>query len=148
MQFTTPKERRRPRVDRREAAKILGCSRDNVRRLDRIRVLKTGEADRNGTITYDRREIEGLAKERGVGGGPSGELAARVFRMFKERRAFQDIVIETEQEPAVIRALRKEYDAGFSTEHGAETEERAQREHEAQMRMLDAELSARRGQRQ
>ena len=147
MQMSASKERRRPRVDRREAAAILQCSRDNVRRLDRIKQLKTGERDRNGTFTYDRREIEEFARKRGLGVKPSGELAARVFRMFKERRPFQDIVIETEQEPEVIRALRQEYEAGFDYEKRQQEqteEERLRREHDDEMRAMDLELERRR----
>src|SRR5215469_4802133 len=99
--------RRRARVDRREAAQILDCSRDNVRRMDREGRFKTSKRDRNGVFTYERREIEDLAKQRGLSVKPSGELAARVFAMFKLRRSLEDIVIETQQEPSVIQALWK-----------------------------------------
>ena len=71
-------QRRRPRVDRREAARILNCSRDNVRRMDRVGRLRSGKRDHNGTYTYDRREVEKIALERGGELQPSGELAARV----------------------------------------------------------------------
>jgi hypothetical protein len=141
-------ERRRPRVDRREAARILNCSRDNVRRLDRIGRLRSGKRDHNGTFTYDRREIEKIAHERGGEVKPTGELAARVFAMFKARKRFEDIVIETEQAPNVVRALWVEFRTGFNTEEDAKDrarEELEEHEHEVQMRALDEELERRRG---
>jgi hypothetical protein len=147
MQLPLAPERRRLRVDRREAASILQCSRDNIRRLDKAKQLKTGQQDRNGTFTYDRREIEELARKRGLSVKPSGELAARVFAMFKARRSFEDIVIETQQEPGVIRELRKEYDAGFTVEAEdarADDDEREQAAHDAKMREIDREFERRR----
>ena len=145
MQLPLAPERRRLRVDRREAASILQCSRDNIRRLDKAKQLKTGQQDRNGTFTYDRREVEELARKRGLGVKPSGELAARVFAMFKARRSFEDIVIETQQEPEVVLALWQRYRAGF---HGhqltADDETRELAEHEEQMREIDGELRRKR----
>jgi len=140
-------ERRRPRVDRREAARILNCSRDNVRRMDRIGRLRSGKRDHNGTYTYDRREIEKVAHERGGEVRPTGELAARVFAMFKARKRFEDIVIDTEQPPNVVRALWVEFRTGFNTEDSAKErvrEELEDLEHEVQMRALDEELERRR----
>jgi hypothetical protein len=58
-------QRLRPRVTRREAAKILQCSYDNVRRLERTGKLLSGKTDRNGTVTHVRREVEELARRRG-----------------------------------------------------------------------------------
>lgn len=147
MQSSTANERRRPRVDRREAAQILHCSRDNVRRLDRVGTLRTGKRDRNGTFTYDRREVEELARKRGLGVKANGELTARVFRLFKERRSFEDICIETEQEPDVIQALWERYNGGFDfgkKQREEDREARAAREHEEQMRAMDLELERRR----
>jgi hypothetical protein len=110
---------RRPRVDRREAARILQCSRDNIRRLDKNGTLRSGRRDLNGAFTYDRREIEKLAHERGQRVKPNGELAARVFAMFKARKRFEDIVIETEQEPPAILALWRYYKGGFEFDGAA-----------------------------
>jgi DNA-binding transcriptional MerR regulator len=136
---------RRPRVDRREAARILQCSRDNIRRLDKNGTLRSGRRDVNGAFTYDRREIEKLAHERGQKVKATGELAARVFAMFKARKRFEDIVIETEQEPPAILALWRYYKSGFEFDGAApETEEAAQTEHESQMRAMDRELDKRR----
>jgi hypothetical protein len=137
---------RRPRVTRTEAAKILSTTYENIRRLQRVGQLHS-QPDRHGVHRFDRREVEELARRRGLRIKPSGELAARVFRMFKERKKFHDIVIETEQEPSTILALWQQYQAGFEYgQDGAEEteEERAQREHEAQMREMDRELERRR----
>ena len=140
-------ERRRTRVDRREAAQLLHCSRDNVRRLDRIGQLKTGMRDRNGTFTYDRREIEEIARKRGLGVKPSGELTARVFKLFEAKRTLPQICIETEQEPDVIQALWERFHGGFDygKKQREETDEaRQQREHDVQMRAMDREIERRR----
>jgi hypothetical protein len=146
MDFANAPGKRRPRVARREAADILACSRDNVRRLDRIGVLKTGKADRNGTITYDRREIEELARKRGQQVTDSGELVAHVFALFKAGRRFEDVCIETKQPPDVVQALWDRYRAGYDYGRKREEtdEERAAREHEEQMREMDRELERRR----
>jgi DNA-binding transcriptional MerR regulator len=136
-------ERRHPRVDRREAARILNCSRDNVRRMDRIGRLRSGKRDHNGTYTYDRREIEKIALERGGELRPSGELAARVFRMFTERKKFHEIVIETEQEPTVVLALWRQYQSGFETTPTTPVREH-DTEHDEQMREMDREIEQRR----
>jgi hypothetical protein len=139
-------ERRRPRVSRREAAQILQCSRDNVRRLERIKQLKTTQADRNGAMTYDRREVEELARQRGQNVKASGALTARVFALFKAERTFQDVCIETEQDADTILALWERYQRGYDFGKPAvdSEEARLEREHSAQMRELDAELARRR----
>jgi hypothetical protein len=140
-------ERRRPRVDRREAALILHCSRDNVRRLDKVGQLKTGKRDRNGTFTYDRREVEELARRRGLGVKPSGELTARAFELFKAGKSFEDVCIATKQEPDVIQTLWERYRGGYDygRKQREETEEaRREREHDDEMRAMDRELERRR----
>jgi hypothetical protein len=144
---TRTSERRRARVDRREAALLLHCSRDNVRRLDKTGQLKTGTRDRNGTFTYDRREIEEIARKRGLGVKPSGELTARVFKLFEAKRTLPQICIETEQEPDVIQALWERFHGGFDygKKEREETDDaRAQREHDVQMRAMDREIERRR----
>jgi hypothetical protein len=88
---------RRSRITRNEAAKVLGTSYQNVRQLQRVGQLRS-DPDRYGVHRFDRREVEELARKRGLQIKPSGELAARVFAMFKANRSFADIVIETQQE--------------------------------------------------
>jgi DNA-binding transcriptional MerR regulator len=138
---------RRRRVDRREAAKILQCSRDNVRWMDKNGHLRSSKRDRNGVFTYDRSEIEELARKRGLSVKPTGALTARVFRLFEAKRTFQQICIETEQEADVIQALWERYEAGFDygkKRHESSEEERRQREHDDEMRAMDRELERRR----
>lgn len=138
---------RRTRVTRREAARILQTSYDNVRRLQRTKQLATGTPDREGTVTYDRREVEALAAKRGLQVRPSGELAARVFSMFKAGHRFEDIIIETQQEPGRILELWRTFRAGFrlgDLEEQQSRDERAQQEHDEQMRAMDGELERRR----
>jgi hypothetical protein len=119
----------------------------SVRWLHKIGQLKTGMRDRNGTFTYDRREVEEMARKRGLGVKPSGELTARVFKLFEAKRSFPQICIETEQEPDVIQALWERFQGGF--DYGKklrdETEDsRRQREHDNEMRAMDRELERRR----
>ena len=96
---------------------------------------------------FDRREVEDLAKRRGLKIKPSGELEAKVFAMFKAKKRFEDVVIETQQLPSMILELCQQYRTGF--EYGKDpakesAEEREQREHDAQMREMDRELERRR----
>lgn len=124
---------------------MLGTSYENVRKLQRTGKLHS-DPDRHGVHRFDRREVEDLARKRGLQIKPSGELAAHVFALFKARRSFEDIVIETQQEPSVIRELRKEYEAGFTTSMDAPAtrEERERRAHEEAMLEIDAEFARRR----
>ena len=103
---------KKPRITRTEAARMLGMSYANVRKLQSKGVLHS-DPDRYGVHRFDLREVEALARKRGLQIKPNGALAARVFRMFRERKKFEEIVIETEQEPSLIRALWKDYRAGF-----------------------------------
>ncbi|MGH7327309.1 MAG: hypothetical protein ACREJX_03055 [Polyangiaceae bacterium] len=136
---------RKTRITRAEAAKLLGTSYQNVRRLQRTGQLQSNP-DRYGVHRFDRREVEALARRRGLRIRPSGELAARVFAMFKERQRFEDIVIETQQEPDIILGLWKRYRAGFGDATGVEQhdEGRVQQTHDEAMRAIDAEIERRR----
>ena len=134
---------KKPRITRTEAAKMLGMSYANVRKLQSKGVLHS-DPDRYGVHRFDRREVEELARKRGLQIKPSGELAARVFQMFTERRKFHEIVIATEQEPDTILLLWKRYRSGFDDVDGDAREERAQREHDEQMRQIDRDIEHRR----
>lgn len=133
---------RKPRITRAEAARLLGTSYQNVRRLQRTGQLHSNP-DRYGVHRFDRREVETLARRRGLRIRPSGELAAKVFTMFKQRMSFIDVVIETQQEPEVIRRLWAEYQAGFEAKND-EAEERRSLQHDIDMSALDQELNAKR----
>jgi len=133
---------KRERVTRREAAKILGVSYAYVRKLCDQRKLRF-EPDRFGTFVADREQIDTFARERGVRVTTNGIFAAKVFAMFKADREFAEIVIETNADPAKIQELRERYDAGFAfgkQEVKTAEDERRQREHEKEMREMDAEL--------
>ena len=135
---------RRPRITRNEAAKVLGTSYQNVRKLQKKGYLHS-DPDRYGVHRFDRREVEELARKRGLQIKPSGELAARVFAMFKANRSFADIVIETQQDPEVILGLWQRYRAGFDGHQTAAIDERReQAEHDAEMREIDRELRRKR----
>ena len=135
---------RRPRITRNEAAKVLGTSYQNVRKLQKKGYLHS-DPDRYGVHRFDRREVEELARKRGLQIKPSGELAARVFALFKANRSFADIVIETQQEPEVILALRARYRAGFEEEQAHQDDaKREQKDHDEQMREIDRELERKR----
>ncbi|HEX7664187.1 MAG TPA: hypothetical protein VF407_06750 [Polyangiaceae bacterium] len=91
---------------------------------------------------FDRREVETLARRRGLQIRPSGELAARVFAMFKQRMSFVDIVIETQQEPEFIRKLWSDYRAGF--EEAKPLDDPADKSHALEMYELDLQLHTKR----
>lgn len=135
---------RKPRITRAEAAKLLGTSYANVRKLQSKGALHS-DPDRYGVHRFDRREVEELARKRGLQIKPSGELAARVFAMFEERVSFARIVIATQQDPDVILALWQRYRAGFDgPQPAANDEKRQQAEHDEQMRVFETELQAKR----
>jgi hypothetical protein len=135
----------RSRITRNEAAKVLGTSYQNVRRLQRVGQLRS-DPDRYGVHRFDRREVEELARKRGLQIKPSGELAARVFALFEQRKRFAEIVIETQQEPSVVLDLWRRYRAGFEggDRANADNDERALDDHDEQMHALDAEIERRR----
>jgi hypothetical protein len=70
--------------------------------------------------------------------------------MFKAKKRFEDVVIQTQQLPSMILELWPQYRAGFeygkdaAKESAEEREQREQREHDAQMREMDRELERRR----
>ncbi|MEO8800143.1 MAG: hypothetical protein ABI551_19775 [Polyangiaceae bacterium] len=132
---------RKPRITRAEAAKLLGTSYQNVRRLQRTGQLLSNP-DRYGVHRFDRREVEALARRRGLQIRPSGELAAKVFAMFKARVSFVDVVIETQQEPEFIRKLWSEYRAGFEVD--VATDDDAAASHLSEMSVLDHDLEEKR----
>lgn len=134
---------KKARITRAEAAKVLSTSYQNVRKLQRKGQLHS-DPDRYGVHRFDRREVEELARKRGLQIKPSGELAARVFEMFEERRRFAEIVIVTQQDPEVILGLWRCYRAGFSEQVEQDDGERDQREHDREMRDIDAASQRRR----
>jgi hypothetical protein len=138
--------RRSARVTRREAASILKTSYENVKRLQRAKQL-VSSPDKNGVHRFSRVEVEELARRRGFGIKPGGELAAKVFAMFKSGKDWRDIVIETSQEPETIRELWRQYHGGVDGKApagDAESERVEREEHERQMAEMDREIERRR----
>lgn len=135
-----------PRVTRREAAKILGTSYDNVRRMQRIGHLRS-TPDRNGVHRFDRREVEALANTRSADAKLTPEKVREVFALFKANAEVADVVLAANLLPHVVRGLHEEflesYDYGKS-ESRKEDDARAQREHDEQIREMDRELERRR----
>ncbi len=91
---------------------MLRCSLGCVRHMEKRGKLHP-IIDRDGIRRFDRNEVESVGRERlrdGSGAvGVSGELAADVFRMFRDGQSFADIVIHTLASPETIRMLWDEY---------------------------------------
>ena len=51
-------------MSRREAAKILGTSYENVKRMQRAYLLVSGVRDQRGHQWLDRQEVDALARQR------------------------------------------------------------------------------------
>jgi hypothetical protein len=126
------KFRETPRMSRRDAAEALSCSVDNVRKMDRTRRLITGKKGPDGAYTYERQEIEAVAKQKRQ--TVNGVVSAEVFKMFANGDPHHVVCIRTCLPPATIRALRHEFDRGYADETPAEKLERekleAQKERE------------------
>lgn len=120
--------RKSPRVSRREAAAILRCSVDNIRKLDRTRRLLTGRKGPDGAYTYERSEIEAFAKQIERRKVDDGVLTAHVFKMFKRGVPHDEICIETQQASSTIRELHIEYRRGFGLDDPREVREREEQE--------------------
>jgi hypothetical protein len=94
-------------------ARMLGCTPSGVRYFERKRWL-TPKIDAKGIRRFERQQVEALARQLRTKGhrtrmGPTGALAAQVFRMFREHMSLADIVIHTGAAPETIRALWSEY---------------------------------------
>ncbi len=134
----------RRRVSRREAAKILRTSYENVRRLQRQQLLN-GVPDEHGHYWFDREEVEALARKRNASAVLDGELTARVFAMIKAGKTVNEIVIGTRETLPTVERLWDAYHQRVDSKKVAEDREtQALREHEEQMRALDAEIERRR----
>jgi hypothetical protein len=127
-------------------ARMLSCSIAMVRWFedhDRLHPI----IDSHKVRRFDRDEVEALCRERRRTSSQTsfGALAAEVFRLFAEGRSLPEVVIETRQEPDVIRTLWQEYKrpldappvmATASLEDLSDYEKRA--------RVLDDQIEARR----
>jgi DNA-binding transcriptional MerR regulator len=94
-------------------AEMLQCTLSGVRYFERKRLL-TPKVDPRGVHRFDRAQVEALGRALRSKGhrtrmGVTGDLAAQVFRMFRDGLSFAEIVIKTEETPETIRALWNEY---------------------------------------
>lgn len=124
-------EAKAPRfVTRSEAARILGLTRMGVRALEGKHLHP--QKDAKGVYFYSYDEVEAYARRRrrialrrrvqASGVVPSqdtrtisrDELAAAVFKAFRDGKKPRDIVIDLEVSPETVRRLRDEYDSDLA----------------------------------
>jgi hypothetical protein len=133
-------------VTRREAATILGCSYENVKRLQRIGQLHS-YPDKRGVHRFDRREVEALALKRGQHQEIPREKELEAFRLFKLRTPFEDVFLATAIALSKLLELFERFQRGYNygkpDVHKVD-EARIQREHEQQMLEMERELERRR----
>jgi DNA-binding transcriptional MerR regulator len=92
---------------------MLRCSLSAVRYYEQRGDLKP-TVDARGVRRFDRAEVEALGRELRRKGhrtqlGATGDVAAAIFRMFRDGLSFTEIVIKTEETPETIRALFEQY---------------------------------------
>lgn len=94
----------------------LGISAAQLRRLEKNREL-VGVSDLFGRLRFDPQKVGEISrrlarpevKEPRSAKRPDGKTCARMFRMFDERRALRDIVVELEQTPETVLELRRQH---------------------------------------
>jgi excisionase family DNA binding protein len=91
-----------------QAAKLLGCSRRWIQKLQKKGRLHS-VVDQKGTHHFAREELLAFARDRGRPGQPEGAIVARVFELFREQADLAEIVIQTQLTPETVRALWDEY---------------------------------------
>jgi len=102
-------------LTRETVARRLGITVSRLRQLEKAGEL-TPRPDFSGRARFDPAIVEKFGRaqlsERPKSGSrraPTGAECARIFRMFEERKALRDIVVETEQPPRVVLELRRQY---------------------------------------
>src|SRR5579863_9695791 len=91
-----------------QAAKLLGCSRRWIQKLQRRGRLHS-VIDQKGTHHFAREELLSFARDRGRPGRTEGATVARVFELFREQADLAEIVIQTQLTPETVRSLWDEY---------------------------------------
>ncbi len=97
-------------LTRAEVARFLGCSRRRIHQLQaegRIHSV----LDAQGWHVFSRAEVIAFAERRGRTHADKthGTVAAEVFRLFREGVELPEVVMQTKQAPATVRALWEEY---------------------------------------
>ncbi len=101
-------------ITRATAAQRLGVSSVRLRELEKAGEL-TPRSDFNGRARLDPGKVDELRRRmvlterprRHRVPPPNGAMCAKIFRMFDERLELRRIVVETEQPPQTIIALRE-----------------------------------------
>jgi hypothetical protein len=95
---------------RRQVAVLVGVSEDEVKEKDGSIFHPTKGPD--GSLRYASDEvIPAMNGNGGDGPVPTGAICATAFELFQAGKNLPDVVISLKQSPAMIRALRAEYDA-------------------------------------
>jgi hypothetical protein len=106
-------------MTRDQVARRLGVHITTVRRYERKGRLHPKVND-HGVWLFDPEEVERLATTRNVA-SPSGAVAARVFRALYEGYSLQQIVMEYQLPPALVRGLYAEWKAMETPERAPST---------------------------
>jgi DNA-binding transcriptional MerR regulator len=129
-------------------ARMLGCTLSGVRYYERKGAL-TPTVDRHGVRRFDRVEVEALGRELRRKGhrthiGTSGDIAAAIFRMFRDGLSFPEIVIKSEETPETVRALFEQYKRPLDAPRAASSTVDDLSEYTKRARELEDEILARR----
>lgn len=146
----------RPRLDRREqgltttgAAKTLGCSPSNVRRLQSVGMLPR-KKDGSGVYRFHAHDLVEAARKLGRVVHTDGERVAKVYAYFVvpgfrlTRKELGRIVVETHEHPDEVVALWTKYQASGEPDEGALEIERLSREYDEKIAAQDKELARKR----
>jgi DNA-binding transcriptional MerR regulator len=129
-------------------ARMLGCTLSGVRYFERKGALNP-TIDRQGVRRFDRAEVEALGRELRRKGhrtpmGTTGDVAANVFRMFRDGMSFAEIVIKTEETPETIRALFEQYKRPLESPHESSKPSNDFSDYARRARDIEDEIMARR----
>jgi hypothetical protein len=112
------------RLTRMQVARLVGCSKTQVRNYERRGILRPS-VDGKGVHWFLKAEVAALARKKESRADARaaradkrdrlGELAARVFFLFREGVELPEIVIETKRSPELIRRLYDEYRRPLAT---------------------------------
>jgi hypothetical protein len=102
-------------VGRSEAARILGCTRSTIVRMERAGALRA-IVDEHGHHAFDRDELGLVAARRERRGTrtassntDAGSLAARAFKLFTAGARLAEVVVKLRVEPTRVRELHRDW---------------------------------------